>query len=542
MVGVGNEGVKPRRSDAIIAFIENLKVPSGIGQGRPLVLRDWQKDFIRNVYDPTDAEGLRLVRRAILSIARKNGKSGLAAALVLVHLVGPEAKRNGEVLSAASDREQAGHIYKMVRQMIELDEELSQMCKCIDTTKRVVCYHLGSFYQALAADARRQHGGNPSFCIYDELAQAPNRELYDVLNTAFGAQEEALFLAISTQSSDPESIMSELCDEALALEAGDLEDDTFYGKVYAVPDDDPSKGEAGKVDIYDERLWYLANPALGDFRSLRDFRALAAKARRSPTTEASFRNLYLNQRVDGVQAFVNRHDWKACEYNPTPEELKLAQWFGGLDLSSRHDLTAFVLAGVLPNGRVLCIPRFWLPEGEGAEESLAERSKRDGAHYEVWRDAGFLQVVPGRVISYEIVAREVFDLIEQHNIQAIAYDRWRINEFKTAVSRMGLDPDKFNLHPHGQSFKDMSPAIEELESLILEHNLAHTGNPVLTYCISNVKVLRDESENRRFDKRKKHKRIDGAVALAMAVAASSRAELPEVKGPSVYEERGILAL
>lgn len=516
-------------------------MPSGIGQGELLRLRKWQKDFIRAVYDPVDEVGLRRIRRALLSIARKNGKTALAAALVLAHLVGPEAKRNGEVYSAASDRAQAAHIYKMTKQMIELDEELSQMCACFDSQKRVVCYHLGSFYQALSADARRQHGGNPSFCIYDELAQAPNRDLYTVLNTAFGAQEEALFLVISTQSDDPESIMSELCDDALALEAGELQDDSFYGKVYAVPDDDTSKGEAGKVDIYDESIWYLANPALGDFRSLRDFRALAAKARRSPSSEASFRNLYLNQRVDGVQAFVNRHDWKACEYNPTAEELQLATWFGGLDLSSRHDLTAFVMAGLLPSGRVLVKPHFWLPSGDNAEE-IAERSKRDRAHYGPWRDAGFIRMTAGRVVPYDVVVREVFELIEQYSIKSVAYDRWRIKDFEAEIRKQSLDVDKFNLYAHGQTFKDMSPAIESLETLILEHNLAYTPNPVLTYCIGNVKVLRDESENRRFDKRKKHLRIDGAVALAMAVAASTRAELPVVKGPSVYEKRGLLVV
>lgn len=507
-------------------------MPSGVGQGRPLKLREWQKQLIRDTYDPVDDDGLRLVRRALWTMARKNGKTALAAALVLVHLVGPEAKRNGEVLSAASDREQAGHIYKMCRQMIELDDELSQRCKCIDTLKRIVCYHLGSFYQSLAADARRQHGGNPSFCIYDELAQAQNRELYDVLNTAFGAQDEALMLVISTQSSDSQSIMTELCDDALNQAAGNLNDPTFFGRVFAVPDD--------VEDIYDEKVWHLANPALGDFRSLRDFRALAAKARRSPSAEATFRNLYLNQRVDGVQAFVNRHDWKACEQDVPEAMLRTAQWFGGLDLSSRHDLTAYVMVGRLADGRVAVLPRFWLPEGEDKTEGLAERSKRDGAQYELWRDAGWLRVVPGRVVSYPAVVREVYELIQQYNVQANAYDRWRIADFKAEILRAGLDEAKFNLYSHGQSFKDMSPAIEALETLILEHNLCHTGNPVLTYCISNVKVMRDESENRRFDKRQKHKRIDGAVALAMAVAASTRAELPEVKGPSVYEQRGVL--
>lgn len=256
--------------------------------------------------------------------------SAFAAALVLVHLVGPEAIPNGDVLSAATTKDQAAHIYKMAAQMVRLDPELDGdrggLCKCLDATKRIVCYHNGNFYQSLAAEAKQNHGGNPVFCIYDELAQALNRELYSVLRTAFGGREECLLLTISTQTNDPLHIMSDLCRKVHEQEAGNLEDPYFFGRVYAVPEG---------ADIYDEEVWKLANPALGKFKSLDHIRSVALDAKRSPAMEAEFRNLELNQQVDGTHALLNSLDWRACEQPFSADDMRGLKCYGGLDLSSR---------------------------------------------------------------------------------------------------------------------------------------------------------------------------------------------------------------
>jgi len=522
---IGRNPPISRRSDRIIEFIERLQVPSGIGQGKPMRLRDWQKDLIRNTYDPVDERGLRRIRRAIWSVARKNGKTALAASLLLVHLVGPEAKLNAEVYSVASDRAQAAQVYKMASQMVALDSELAAMCKCLDTTKRIVVYELGAFYQSLAADARRLHGFNPTFVIYDELAQAKNRDLYDVMTTSFGAQEEGLFLAISTQSSDPNHIMSELSDEALAQEAGELDDPTFYGKVFYLPAD---------ADPFDETLWHKANPALGDFKSMKHMRALAAKAKRSPSALASFKALELNMRVDATEALINSEDWKACEAPVDIEAMKGYPLYCSLDLSSRRDLTAFVMAWDLGT-RVAVKSWFWTPKDE-----LAERSKIDGAKYPEWCDAGVMTATEGKTVGYDFIVRFVAAAIDGHDLKSIAYDRWRIDQFKAEAERAGYKPDEWNMTEFGQGWRDMSPAIEKLESLAIEHQLQHDGNPVMTYCMGNVKVTKDAAGNRKFDKRLRNRRIDGAVALAMAVSAIDIAEKQEVNGPSVYEERGLL--
>ena len=180
--------VRKRKADAgraerIVAFIECLTVPSGEGQGGPMKLRPWQRRFVSDVYGPVAPSGRRLVRRAVLSIARKNGKTALIAALVLVHLVGPEAVSNGEIYSAANDREQAAQVFKVARQMVDADPELSAMITVVPSTKTLVCRANGSFYRALSAEAGTKHGLNPTVAIFDELAQAKNRELYDVLDT-----------------------------------------------------------------------------------------------------------------------------------------------------------------------------------------------------------------------------------------------------------------------------------------------------------------------------------------------------------------------
>lgn len=495
------------------------------------------------MFDPLDpATGHRRIRRALWSFARKNGKSALAAALLLCALIGPLAQTNGEVYSAATTKDQAALIYKMASQMIRLSDELSAYCQCLDATKRIVVPHLNAFYQSLAAEAGAIHGQNSHFIIYDELAQAKNRELYDVLVTSFGAQADALLLVISTQSSDPQHVMSELCDDAKAQAEGMLDDPTFYGRVFAVPEECD--------DIYNPDTWALANPALGDFKITAHVASLAAKAQRSPSQEAAFRQLELNQRVDGSAAFVNSIDWRACSGALTEEQLAGADWYGGLDLSGKRDLTSLVLLADV-DGEVAVDAYFWTPS-----DKLEDRSKLDGAQYPIWRDNGLLTVIPGPVIEYGRVARDIDEILKRRRVLDIGFDRYRINDLARELSGAVLSNDlekskqtgklirpfdKVVLREWGQGYRDMSPAIEILEEIVLNHALRHGGNPLLTYCLSNVRVQIDPAANRKFDKRQQNRRIDGAVALAMAAACLRRPLDTEHKGPSVYEKRGILA-
>lgn len=473
-----------------------------------------------------DNPKLRRIRTALWSMARKNGKTALTAALVLVFLVGPEAQPNGSVMSAASDREQAGHVYKACAQMIRADEELSQLCKCLDSVKRIVCYHLGSTYQSLAAIGRRQHGGNPVLCIYDELAQAADRELYDVLTSQFGAQSEGLFLAISTQSPDVNSPMGEMVADAIMQEQGLLDDDTFYGRVYRVPDD---------ADPFDESVWPLANPALGDMLVTADMRSAARKARRSPSALSAFKNLRLNMAVDATATFLSRAAWDACPAGVADEKLRSAPAFGGLDLSLRRDLCAYVVTFDLPDGTAAVKCWFWLPS-----KNLEEKEKEDGAHYLSWAEDGYITLIDGEMIDFDRVVRDVASINAGLNLKAVGFDQYRIDQFKAAAARGELDISAWNMQPVGQSARDMSPCIDLLEANVVDRRLRHGKNPVLTYCVSNVRPLTNTAGERRFDKRKKNRRIDGAVALAMA--EGMRAKFGNGSRKGSYLDRMALAV
>lgn len=490
-----------------------MTVPSGEGQGGPFLLRPWQKRFIRDIYEPHGLDGRRKVRRAILSIARKNGKTALIAALVLVHLLGPEAIQNGEIYSAANDREQAAQVFKVAAQIVRADPELSRLLRVVDSTKHIACLGNGSFYKAISAEAGTKHGANPTLVIFDELAQARNRDLYDVLDTSMGARAEPLFITISTQSNDPEHILSKLIDDGL-----DGRDPTIVCHLYAVPEETPD------ARIFDPKVWKLANPALGDFRSLADLQATAAKAQRMPAEEPKFRNLYLNQRVAPVSSLISRAEWTACKGEAAIKDG--AEVYLALDMSAILDLTALVMGTA--GDRTAVRAAFWKPE-----DLLQEHSRRDfgGGHlrYVEWMTAGHILRSPGRSIDPAAVALHIADLVQRYRVLGLAYDRWRIDTLRREFDRIGLAThldgekgDGLRLIPWGQGFKDMAPAIDALELEVIERKLEHPGNPVLTWNMANAVAVTDPAGNRKIDKDKARFRIDGAVALAMMMGLKAR--------------------
>jgi len=495
------------RAQKVIDFIECLLVPSGEGQGKPFKLKPWQKKFIFDVYAP-QRNGKRVVRRAIFSVARKNGKTALIGALVLAHLIGPEAIENGEIYSAANDREQAAIVFKFAAQLVRADPELMQLLKIVDSTKTITCYGNGSFYRAISAEAGTKHGLNPTVAIYDELAQAKDRELFDTLDTAMGAREEPLFITISTQSKDPQHILSEMIDDGL-----NADDPSTVCHLYAVPDEEE--------DIFNPKVWKLANPALGDFRSLEDFEAKARQAQRMPSFENSFRNLYLNQRVDVTTPLISRAEWVRCK-DPDSQLIDGEDIYLGLDLSAKTDLTALVAVSANDGDRLASW--FWKPK-----DLLEEHEKRDRVPYDRWVKEGFIYAVPGKTIDYEYVAMKLMALSEQYNIVGTAYDRWRIGFLIKELDKLDIesfadddDGEGLRLMSWGQGFKDMAPAIDALEDSILNGNLKHSGHPVLTWCFSNATAITDPSGNRKMDKQKARFRIDGAVAAAMAIGLKGR--------------------
>ncbi len=531
------------RVQLIFDFIETLIVPSGKGKGEPFVLRDFQKAFIKDVYNPVNKDLSRIVLRAILSEARKNGKTMLIASLVLVHLVGPEATMNGEIYSAANEREQAAIVFKYASQIVRADPELETFITIVSSTKTMVCYSNGSTYKAVSAEAGTKMGYNPTVVIYDELAQAKKEELYETFDTSMGARieagEEPLFIVISTQSKDPQHILSRLINDGISGQ-----DPTTVCHLYTVP---IPENEDEDDSLTNEAKWYLANPALGDFRSLEELRTFAKKAIRMPSFENSFRNLYLNQCVDAKSPLIPRAEWEACKDDI---EIPLgAPVYFGLDLSGKTDLTALV--AVQDGPKDIVKPWFWKPK-----DSLAEHERRDGAQYQLWERQGHILTTPGRSIQYSFIAQELADIDSKYNILGIAFDRYRIDDLRAAMDAIGLESyiekkDKdgnpsieesrgIRLVPWGQGYVSMTQAVEALEGSVLDRILVHNGNPCLRWNMSNAMAISDAAGNRKIDKSAVRFRIDGAVALAMCLGLKSRDRgvivKSEVDGMSVEEQ------
>jgi phage terminase large subunit-like protein len=481
------------RADRVIAFIEDLTISSGGHAGTKLLLRAFQKKFIRDVY-AEDKHKARPVRTAVLSMGRKNGKTQLAAALALCHLCGPEAEERGEVYSCANDRFQASKVFNEMSAMVRRHKHLHLRCNIGRFHRKIEDLLNESIYQAVSAEAKTKMGLNPSMVVYDELGQAANRELYDAMDTALGARTNPLLLVISTQAADDTAPMSQLVDYGRRIHEGTIKDPAFHLTIYAADEDE---------DPWDVKAWRKANPALGDFRSLEDVKRLSAQAQRMPAQESAFRNLILNQRVASEARFINRSDWmlnNGVAYIPNGSRV-----YAALDLGATRDLSALVI--LYQDKDIFHVqPYFWVPG------NIRERTKLENVPYDVWERQSF--VIPiGVSTDPRIIARKVMEIHARTPIIGLAYDRWRINDFKRELDEMSSDVP---IVPHGQGYKDMSPAVDILERVIVQGRLRHNGHPVLSMCAANAVVTRDPAGGRKLDKVRSTGRIDGIVALAMA--------------------------
>lgn len=479
------------RGEKIIAFIEKYcRVPEGKLVGSPVQLVDFQKKFILDVYDNPHK-----THTGILSIARKNGKSALIAGLLLAHLVGPEAKRNTQIVSGALSREQASIILDLAAKMIDLSDVLTRLTHIVPSTKTIHGLAARAKYRALSAEGKTAHGLSPVLAILDETGQikASQDNFFDAIVSSQGAHESPLTLIISTQAPTDAALLSKMIDAGLSGE-----DKGVVCHLYSVPLD---------ADIHDEKNWILANPALGVFRSLEDVRKMSQKAKDMPSFEPSFRNLILNQRVSTFAPFVSKTIWE--ENGGRPCSFEGLEVFGALDLSKRTDLTAFTLCARDSDGVIHVRPYFFAPH-----DGLFERAKRDQVPYDVWAKEGFLKLTPGATVDYDYVALEIAEIVADLNLIEVAFDRWKIDFFKESCTRVGVS---LPLKPFGQGFKDMSPAIDALEADLLNRRIRHGGNPLLTMCAQNVSVSTDPAEGRKFDKAKSTGRIDGMVTLVMSI-------------------------
>lgn len=485
--------------DDIIQWIQdNCRIPDGAGVGSPVKLRDWQRDEIRKIYDNPHG-----TRRALISFGRKNAKTTLASFLLLAHLVGKPSRPNSQLVSAAQSKEQAGVIFALAAKIVRMSERLSKAIIIRDHTKELYCPARGTLYRALSADAKTAYGLSPSFIVHDELGQVkgPRSELYEALETAVGAHASPLSICISTQAPTDGDLFSILIDDALAGH-----DPRTVVSLYSAPDD---------LDPFSEEAIRAANPAFGDFLNATEVLAQAADAKRMPSRQNEYENLILNRRVEKRAPFISRALWNECA-RPVAEYGPGLQLYGGLDLSEVNDLTALVLIGKIDNIWHVK-PTFWLPE-----EGLFERARKDRVPYDEWHRQGYLATVPGASVSYEYVAEWLHSLFDRYNVVKLAFDRWNWRHLRPWLERVGFTEEQLEekFVEFGQGFQSMSPALRDLESEILNGNLAHGDHPVLKICAANAVVQADPAGNRKLSKAKSTGRIDGMVALAMAMGVA----------------------
>lgn len=496
------------RAEKVISFCEFLPITTGIHAGRKLKLREWQRAIVRGIY-ATNGRSKRKVRTALVTLPRKNGKTTVCAGLALAHLIGPECEKRGQVFSAASDREQASIIFREMEAMIRTVPEFASRCSIQTFRKTITDTITGSTYQALTADARKGHGLNVSFCVYDELAQSKDRELYDSITTGTAARKSPLVVVISTQTVDPNHVMTELVDYALKIKDGTLPPDpSFYGCVYAAPDD---------ADPWDPDVWYACNPALNDFRSLEEMQIFAEQAKKIPAKESVFRNLYLNQRVDAEAKWISSTDFEAC-VGEIPD-LSGRECYAGLDLSTTQDLSALSLCFVPANGEPFFTQHFaWCPK-----DAILTRSKTDRVPYDLWHRQGHIEATPGSVVDYGYILRRIEAISKKYDLKAILFDRWGSTKIVKDLEDLDIPILEF-----GQGYKSLSPPSKELEKLILEKKILFPNNPCLSWCFSNTIIEFDSAANIKPSKKKSKEKIDLVVSTVMALDGALRNQKKEV--------------
>lgn len=503
------------RGERVIAFIERYcVVPEGKLVGKPVELVPFQRKFILDVYDNPAG-----TTEGILSIARKNGKSALIACILLAHLVGPEARQNSQIVSGARSRDQAALVFNLASKMIMLSADLKALARIIPSGKRLIGLAKNVEFRALAADGHTAHGLSPVLAILDELGQVrgPQDDFVEAIETASGAYDDALRLIISTQAPTDADMLSVKIDDATRSA-----DPKIVCHVYAAKPD---------AEVMDRAAHEAANPALGLFRSEVELLAAAEKASRMPSAENGFRNLYLNQRVNRFSPFISPATWAACRGDIDLDVFKRFPVFGGLDLSETTDLTSLVLVARDDAGQMHVLPTFWSPA-----DTLADRSKRDRAPYDAWTRDELMLAPPGVALDYGFIAADILRITAGMDVRKINFDRYRMKLLQDPLDRLGA---KLPLEEFGQGFISMTPALTTSEIEFLRGTIRHGGHPVLTMCAANAVVKSDPAGNRKLDKSKSTGRIDGMVALVMAIEA---AIAPEPEKISVYARRGVIRL
>ena len=508
------------KAERVRTFIGSLQHTQGKWKGERFTLLDWEwEKVVKPLFSTLKEDGNRRYRFVYVEIPKKNGKSPFAAAIGL-YMLCADGEASPEVYIAAADREQAGYVYRYASGMARQSPELSKRVKILDSRKRIVYHKNDGFMQVLSSESYTKHGINPSCVIFDELHAQPNDELWNTLTSETDmARDQQIVIVLTTAGIwNKESIWWKQREKARQIEAGIIEQRNFLPVLYIA---DPEKD-----DPEDEELWKRVNPSMGHIFTLDKVREKYEEAKKDPVEYQNFLRFRLNIPVKHVSRWMPMEDWDRCAKQINIADLEGKACYGGLDMSSKIDLSAFVL--VFPPQDELqdytVLIKFYCPE-----ETIMLRSRQDAVHYEVWEEQGFITATPGNVIDEGFIEKDVLEAAEKYSLQEMGFDPWGA----TAISNRLYNSHGIKMVEVRQGTKSMSEPAKDILVKVMEGNLAHGGHPVLRWCTDNLVMVQDANENIRPDKEKATERIDGFVAL---INAWNRITNVEEAGPSVYDQ------
>lgn len=509
-----------RGAEVVRVFEGILHHSKGEWAGKPFHLEPWQVFIVLNLFGWVEKRtGLRRFRVAYIEIPRKSGKSTLAAGLA-IYLAFLDKEPGSETYCAAVKRDQAKIVFGEARRMVLASKHLRRKLEVL--TVNINHPKSGSKLEPLGRDADTLDGLNVHGVLIDEIHKHKNSELIDVLQSASGSRRQPMRVETTTAGYDRTTVCwhhHEYSTEVLKAKGKD--DPTWFAYVAcADPKDDYTK----------ESTWRKANPNLGVSVKLAYIRAECERAKKMPSEQNVFRRMHLNQWTQQRERFIDMNVWNACGPRRDLADLAGQECWGGMDLAAVLDLTAFCLVFPREDGGFDPLWWFWMPEDE-----IEEKEQRTiGAQYRLWAKQGFLSLTPGNVTDYEFVRAQINELADRFQIREIAYDRWNASQLVTQLQQDGA-----NMVPHGQGFMAMNPPIKQIERALASGTLYHGKNPVASWMAENVATLQDPTGNLRFDRRNKQEKIDGMVALAMAIGRWLVFTTEPAAPSSVYETRGL---
>lgn len=511
-----------------IEFYRFCRHSKGEWAGQVIEPEPWQQYIKWCVYGWYRDDGTRRFRTVYEEVARKNGKS-TDLSVDGLYLLGFDGEPGAEVFNAATKRQQARIIHGESVRMVKSSPALRKLLQVFKDNIHI--RETASKFEPLGRDSNTEDGLNVHGALIDEYHAHPDSGMYDVLRSGMGSRRQPLLYIITTAGFDRACACYELREYAIQVLKGSFEDDALFAIIYTL--DLPEKeGDEGGDDWLDESVWIKANPNLGVSVKIEDMRDMAREAEVSPSARTNFLTKKLNVWTNAEVIWIPHEKWASCNFSVDADALRGRPCYGGMDLSTTTDITAWVMCfpPIDHDDRYLFLFKFFLPQAD-----LRDRVKRDRVPYDDWIRRGLVMATPGNVIDYEFIKAEILECAARYDLREIAYDPYNSSQLVTELMDEGIEMVLFR-----QGFLSMSPASKDFEKRVLAKEIAHGGNPVMAWMVSCASVAQDPSGNIKPvkpDRKKSSKRIDGVVASIMALDRA-------VKGndSSPYDERDLLVL